>query len=141
MGKAVLPELLKLKGAKDSASDSISSLAERYASSLDEKAPTLTFTESDLALAVSLFSRGRMSPPTLFDDLTKEYLMLPLGQNEMLTKSVQLEKFLLKFKRDKFFAHIFHYVEQMQRIAKHLQIAERPVILVMGELTRFMNAV
>ena len=29
----------------------------------------------------------------------------------------------------------------MQRIAKHLRIAERPVILVMGELTCFMNAV
>ena len=92
-------------------------------------------------MAVLLFSCGRMSPPTMFDDLTKEYLMLPPGQNETLTKSVQLEKFLFKYKRDKFFAHIFHYVEQMQRIAKHLWITERPVILAMGELTRFMNAV
>ena len=91
--------------------------------------------------AVSLFTRGRMSPPTLFDDLTKEYLILPLGQNKTLSKSVQLEKFLFKYKRDKFFAHIFHYVEQMQRIAKHLWIAKRPVILAMDELTRLMNLV
>ena len=67
--------------------------------------------------------------------------MLPLGQKKTLTKSVQLEKFLFKYKRDKFFTHIFHYVEKMQRIAKHLWITERPVILVMGELTYFMNAV
>ena len=88
MGRAVLPELLRLRKAKDSASDSIPSAAERYASHLDERVPTLTFTESNLILAVSLFNCGRMSPLSLFDDLTKEYMLLPLGQNETLTKSL-----------------------------------------------------
>ena len=60
MGRDVLPELLRLRKAKDSASDSIPSAAERYASRLDERPPTLTFTETDLALAVSVFNRGRM---------------------------------------------------------------------------------
>ena len=60
VGKAVLPELLRLRKAKDSASNSIPSAAERNASRLDERAPTLTFTESDLTLAVSLFNRARM---------------------------------------------------------------------------------
>ena len=49
----------------------------------------------------------------MFDDLTKEFLLLPSSQNEALTKSVHLENFLYKFKRDKFFSHIFLYVEQM----------------------------
>ena len=88
VGKAVLPELLRIKKAKNSKSDSIPSAAERYASRLDERAPTLTFTESDLTLAVSLLNCGRMSPSSLFDDLTKEYLLLPLSQNKTLTKSV-----------------------------------------------------
>ena len=44
VGKAVLPELIRLKKAKDSVSDSIPSAAERYASRLDKRAPTLTFT-------------------------------------------------------------------------------------------------
>ena len=48
---------------------------------------------------------------------------------------------LLKYKRDKFFSHIFLYVEQMSRVAKHLRISEWPVILAMAELTRFMNVV
>ena len=48
---------------------------------------------------------------------------------------------MYKYKRDKFFAHIFLYVEQMARIAKHLRISEWPVILAMGELTHFMNVV
>ena len=138
VGNAVLSELLRLMKAKAS-SDSIPSAAERYASKLDKRAPTLTFTESDLALAVCLFSRGRMSPPSLFDDLTKEYL-LPQNQNDTLTKSVQLEM-LFKYKIDKYFSLIFLYVEQMSRVAKHLRISKRPVILAMGELTRFMNAV
>ena len=77
VGKAVLPELLRLMKAKASDSDSIPSAAVRYASRLDERAPNLTFTENDLALAVSLFTHGRMSPPSLFDDLTKEFLLLP----------------------------------------------------------------
>ena len=29
----------------------------------------------------------------------------------------------------------------MAKVAKHLRISERPVVLAMGELTRFMNAV
>ena len=46
-----------------------------------------------------------------------------------------------KFKCDKNFTHIFAYVEQMARVAKHLRISERPIILTMGELTCFMNEV
>ena len=111
VGKAVLPELLRWMKAKASDSNSIPSATVRYASRLDERAPTLTFTENDLALAVSLFSCRRMSPPSLFDNLTKEFLLLPQAQNDTLTKSVQLEKMLFKYKRDKFFSHIFLYVE------------------------------
>ena len=40
----------------------------------------------------------------------------------------------LKFKKDKNFTNIFLYVEQMAKVAKHLRISERPVILAMGEL-------
>ena len=29
----------------------------------------------------------------------------------------------------------------MAKVAKHLRISERPVVLAMGELTRFMNTV
>ena len=122
VGKAVLPEFLRLMKAK-AAPDFIPSAAERYASRLDEKLPTLTFTENDLALAVSLFGRGRMSPLSMFDDLTKEFLLLPQSQNDTLTKSVQLEKMLYKYKRDKHFAHIFVFVEQMAKITKHLHIS------------------
>ena len=46
-----------------------------------------------------------------------------------------------KFKKDKNFSNIFQYVEQMARVAKHLRISERLVILAMGELTRFMDEV
>ena len=68
-------------------------------------------------------------------------MYLPQGQNEVLTKSVQLEKMFFKFKKDKNFSNIFLYVEQMAKVAKHLRISEQPVILAMGELTRFMNEV
>ena len=73
--------------------------------------------------------------------MTREYLFLPQGQNEALTKLVQLEKMFLKFKKDNNFANIFQYVKQMAKVAKHIRISERPIVLAMGELTRFMNAV
>ena len=76
VGKAVLPELLRLMKAK-ATPDFVPSAAEMYTSRLDEKPPTLTFTENDLALAVSLFGRGRMSPPLLFNELIREFLRLP----------------------------------------------------------------
>ena len=137
----VLQELIKLLKAKAAGATEIPAAAQRFATRIDEKPPTLTLSESDMSLAESLFGRGKMVPSTLFDELTREYLFLPQGQNEALTKSVQLEKMFLKFKKDKSHANIFQYVEQMAKVAKHLRISERPIVLAMGELTRFMNAV
>ena len=137
----VLPELIKLIKAKSAAAAEIPAAAQRFATRIDEKPPTLTLSESDMSLAESLFGRGKMAPSTLFDELTREYLFLPQGQNETLTKSIQLEKMFLKFKKDKSHSNIFQYVEQLAKVAKHLRISERPIILAMGELTRLMNAV
>ena len=47
----------------------------------------------------------------------------------------------LKFMEDRSFSNIFQYVEQMAKVAKHLRISERSVVLAMGELTRFMDTV
>ena len=62
VGKSLLPEVIKLVKAKFSSSSEVPSAAERYAVHLDEKTLTLTFTESDLSLAVSLFGKGKMVP-------------------------------------------------------------------------------
>ena len=137
----VLTEFIRLSKGKSVMAAQIPGAASRFATRIDEKTPTLTFTEQDMALASSLFSRGKMAPATMFDELTREYLFLPQGQNESLTKSVQLEQFLLKYKKDKSYTNVFQYVEQMAKVAKHLRISERPIILAMGELDRFMNAV
>ena len=55
VGRAVFPELIRLMKAKAAGDSDIPSAAECYTSRLDEKQPTLTFTESDLSLAVSIF--------------------------------------------------------------------------------------
>ena len=105
--KAVLPELIRLMKAKAVSNSDIPSAAKRYTSRLDEKALTLTFSDSDLSLAVSLFGHSKMVPPWMFDELTREYLHLPPGQKDVLTKSVQLERMFQKFKSDKNFTNIF----------------------------------
>ena len=74
---AILTELVKLMKAKAAASSDIPAAAERFTTRIDEKPPTLTFSDSDMSLAGSLFGQGKMAPPSLFDDLTKEYLFLP----------------------------------------------------------------
>ena len=111
----ILPEVIKLLRAKAASSSDIPSSVERYAARIDEKSPTLTFSESDLALAVSLFGRGKMVPPSMFDELTREFLFLPPSQNELLTKSVQLERMFLKFKQNKNFSNIFSYIEKLAK--------------------------
>ena len=88
VGRNVLPEVIKLLRAKAASTSDIPSAAERYASRLDKKPLSLTLTESDLSLAVSVFSRGKMIPPSMFEELTREFLFLPQGQNEMLTRTV-----------------------------------------------------
>ena len=101
VGRNVLPEVIKLLRAKAASTTDIPSAAERYAARLDEKPPTLTLSESDLSLAVSVFGRGKMIPPSMFEDLTREFLFLLQGQNEMLTRSVQLECMFNKFRHNK----------------------------------------
>ena len=49
-----------------------------------------------------------------------------------LTKSVQLERMFLKFMEDKGFSNIFQCVEQMAKVAKHLRISEKSVVLAIG---------
>ena len=141
VGKHVLPEVLRILKQKAASTSDIPPAVERYAGRLDEKSPTLTFSESDLALAASVFGRGKMVPSNLFDELTNEFLFLPASQNEVLTKAMQLESLFNKFKTIKNFAGIFSYIEKLARVAKHFRISERPVILAMGELTRYMNDV
>ena len=141
VGRNVLPEVIKLLRAKAASTSDIPSAAERYAARLDKKPPSLTLTESDLSLAVSVFSRGKMIPPSMFEELTREFLFLPQGQNEMLTRTVQLERMFNKFKHNKNFSNIFSYIEKLAKVAKHFRVSERPVILAMGELTHFMNEV
>ena len=141
VGRNVLPEVIKLLRAKAASTSDILSAAERYAARLDEKPPSLTLTESDLSLAVSVFGRGKMIPPSMFEELTREFLFLPQGQNEMLTRTVQLEHMFNKFKHNKNFSSIFSYIEKLAKVAKHFRVSECPVILAMGELTRFMNEV
>ena len=85
VGRNVLPEVIKLLKAKAASSADIPSAGERYAARLDEKAPTLALSESNLSLAVSVFCCGKMVPPRMFEKLTREFLFLPPGQNEMLT--------------------------------------------------------
>ena len=70
----VLPELIKLIKARAAVAAEIPAAAQRFATRIDERPPTLTLSESDMSLAESLFGRGKMSPPTLFDDLTREYV-------------------------------------------------------------------
>ena len=107
MRGAVLTELVKLMKAKAAAGSDFPAATEKFAARIDEKPPTLTFSDSDMSLVGSLFGWGKMAPSSLFDDLTKEYLILPQSQNKILTKSVQLEKMFLKFKKDKNFSNIF----------------------------------
>ena len=67
VGRNVNPEVIKLLRAKAASTSDILSAAERYAARLDEKSPTLTLSESDLALAVSVFGHGKMVPPSMFE--------------------------------------------------------------------------
>ena len=116
--REVLLDLIKLLKAKAAAGSVIPTTAERFVVRIDEKPPTLAFLEDHMSSAGFLFNRGKLSPPLFFDSLIKELLFLPQSQNEALTRSIQVEKMFLKFKKDKNFATIFQYVEQMDRVGR-----------------------
>ena len=94
---AVLTQLVRLVAEKVAATAEIPSAADRFATRIDSKPATLTLSDGDMTLAESFFSRGKMVPPALFEDLVKEYLFLPSDQNERLTRSILLEKMLYRF--------------------------------------------
>ena len=93
VGRNVLPEAIKLLRAKAASTSDIPSAAEKYAARLDEKPPSLTLTESDLSLAVSVFSRGKMIPPSIFEELTKSFVS-PSGTEQNVDKNCPAQRYV-----------------------------------------------
>ena len=138
----MLAQLVKIGNSKSAQQTPlVPSAADRFALRLDMKPPSLKFKEADMDLATNIFTRGKMVPASMFEDLTKEFLFLGQDQNEALTKNLQIERLLQKYKRDKQYSHIFKYVEDLSKITKHYRVSERPVFMAMAELTRVLDAV
>ena len=138
----MLAQLVKVGKAKPAVQQThVPSAADRFALRLDMKPPSLEFQEADMNLATNIFTRGKMVPASMYDDLTKEFLFLGQDQNEALTKNLQIERLLQKYKRDKQYSHIFKYVEDLSKITKHYRVSERPVFMATAELTRVLDAV
>ena len=65
----VLVELMGLHRGKDDLDSEIPTAAARFSVRIDEKPPTLTLTEGDLALAQSLFSVPACGPERVVDQV------------------------------------------------------------------------
>ena len=104
---AMLEQLIRIGSTELAQPTHFPTAANCFAVRLNMKPPSLNFEESDMSLATSVFSRGKMTPVAMFDDLTRKYLFLSQDQNEVLTKAVRVEQMLMKYKRDKNHAYIF----------------------------------
>ena len=76
--------------AKEGVKGEIPKAAARMVRS-DEKPPTLTFSNSAMELASKIFNSGKFKAGSHFDDLTKEHMFLPKGQNDPLTANLTTE--------------------------------------------------
>ena len=70
-----------------------------------------------------------------FEELTKQYLFLPIGQNEKLSKNMMMEQVFKKYENDRRFGHIFDFKNKLVKLGKEMRIAQRPLVLAVGTTT------
>ena len=117
----VLKELVKTKGVKEDSD--IPSAAARFCRS-DTVEPTMVLSESTMDLAIKVFSLGKFKLPHHYENLTKELMYLPLGQNDSLTANLTLEPMFKKFEKSGQYRHVFAYKNQVVRVTRDLRVAQ-----------------
>ena len=117
----VLKELRK-EGRKVNMGD-FPSAAARFCHS-DEKPPTLILSDSSMELATKIFSLGRFKVPHHFEDLTKEHLFLPAGQNDVLTANLTMENMFRHYERGGKHKHVFTFKNQVIKVTRDLRVAQ-----------------
>ena len=100
----------------------------------DELDPTLLFSPDEMDLATRMFTMGTFKKGH-FEELTKDYLFLPLGQNEKLSENIKMEDLFNKYEHNQRFRHIFEFKDKLLKLAKELRIAQRPFIGTVGVAT------
>ena len=121
----IKPNVLKelVRGGPRSGGGDVPSAAERFCRS-DEKPPSLILTETSMDLATKIFSLGRFKVPHHFEDLTKEYLFLPNGQNETLTANLTMENMFRQYEKGGRHKHVFLFKNQVVKAARDMRVAQ-----------------
>ena len=133
---AVLAELTK--GSTEVPEGEVPSAAKRFSRS-DETPPSLILSDSAMELAAKVFSLGKFKLPKHFDELTKEYLFLPTGQNDILTSNINLENLFRKYEHDADFSAIFTFKNQVLKCLRDLRVVQRIPFLVQDEVDRALE--
>ena len=118
--KRRIPELL----AREPGSDLLS----RYANRCDQVKPTLSLSDSVLALGKQTFTKGQFRDKKIFAEMTKKYLTLPQSQNKDLTLDIMTEDLFKKYRKTKKFNHVFKFQGDMQASHKNLRLSQRVVL-------------
>ena len=129
----MLKQLLAAQGGEDRRK--IPGPAERLLGQRsDVKDPTLVFTQEEMATAEKLFTMGTFRKGH-FEELRRDHLFLPEGQNEKLSANLMLEELFKRYVQDNRFRHIFVFKDQLVKLGKELRIAQRPLIEAVGVST------
>ena len=80
-----------------------------------------------MELANELFSSGKFRLPNHYEDLTKEYLFLSNGQNELITSNLAMEPMFKRLERQGKSKHISTLKNQIVKSICELRVAQCPV--------------
>ena len=103
--------------------DDVPSAAARFCRS-DEMPPSLILSDTSMALATKVFSLGRFKVPLHFQELAKEYLYIPVGQNDILTANLNVENMFRRYERSGKWKYVFQYKNQIIQVTKDLRVAQ-----------------
>ena len=135
----VLKEIIKARANGDGPEDAeVPSAAARFSRS-DEKPPTLTLSPPCMDLASKIFSLGKFKVSHHFEELTKEFLFLPVGQNELLNANLSMENMFKQHEKSGKFKHVFTFKNQVVKVTRDLRVAQRPLFLATAELDKVLN--
>ena len=117
--KRLIPRLL--------ASNPGSDLLARYANRCDQVKPTLSLSDSVLALGKQTFTKGQFRDKKIYAEMVKKFLTLPPSQNKDLTVDLLAEDLFQKYRKVKKFSNIFKFQNDMQACHKNLRLSQRVI--------------
>ena len=104
-----------------------SDLKSRFGKRCDEVVPTMNLDPDTMATVEQMLSQGQFHSKSIWNEIVKKHLTLPLTQHKSLTDDLKNEDVFNNLRHDPNFKNVFKYQGEIRECMKSYRLASRPI--------------